>query len=138
MLRAAPIAIALAGLVSGLSTQLRAPEWGGHLQRFLQNEPISFWLVTQLASGERRPIPDGLLLDQRIVFNRPDGSIRVDRRPMSIDSWQTPGGYGSRYRWTLKGETPQLGRWKVVYEMGHDRWALATFSVEAPAGTPAR
>jgi hypothetical protein len=154
MVRQGLIAIALAALVSGFSTQVRAPQSSGPLPeisghvplppetefsvaielektRFSRGEQILVWLVTELGSGERRAIPAALLYKQRIIFTRPDGTTRVDSKPMPIDGWELPGAYGSRYPHTLKGETPQFGRWSVVYEMGSHRSDPANFTVEA-------
>ena len=156
MLRSGSIALALTALVGWLSIQLRAPELIGpapevsgyvplppetefsvaielEKTRFLRGEQILVWLVTELSSGERRAIPAALLYKQRIIFTRPDGTTRVDSKPMPIDGWQVPGAYGSRYPHTLKGETPKLGRWSVVFEIDNRRTAPAEFTVEAPA-----
>src|SRR5678815_1879316 len=93
MFRSAPIALALTALVSWFSIQLRAPEWSGHVPealeteivvaiqlektRFLQNERIFLWTVTQRAEGERRPICGPQLDDGRVIYTRPDGTIRI-------------------------------------------------------------
>src|SRR5262245_37755179 len=154
MLRSATVAIGLAGLASLVAIQLAAPKSSGpepevsgyvplppetefsiaielEKTRFLQGEQIVVFLVTELGSGERRPIPDRLLHQQRIIFTRPDGTTRVDRKPMSIDTWEQPGAYGSRYEHRLTAETPQAGRWSVVFEMGPYRSPSAEFAVGA-------
>ena len=144
MVRSEAVAFVLAGLVTWFSAQLRAPEWSGHVPeqreteftmaielektRFLQGEQILVWMVTELASGERRPIPGHA---QRLIYTRPDGTTRVGRKPVRIDGWETPD-YGSRYGHRLERETPQLGRWSVVFEMGDRRTEPAEFTVEAP------
>ena len=156
MRRSGSIALALTALVGWLSIQLRAPELIGpapevsgyvplppetefsiavelEKTRFLQGEQILVWLVTELGSGERRAIPDSLLDEQRIIYTRPDGTTRTDGRPVRIDGWHSPGAYGSRYPHTLERETPQIGRWSVVFEIGKRRTAPAEFTVEAPA-----
>ena len=161
MLRTVPVAIALAGLVGWFAIQLAgpessrpAPEVSGYVPlpaetefsiaiefektRFLHGEQIVVFLVTELGSGERRPIPDRLLYEQRIIFTRPDGTTRVDRKPMPIDHWELPGAYGSRYDHRLRGEAPQAGRWSVVFEMGSHRTPPSEFTVEGTASVKAR
>jgi hypothetical protein len=151
MLRSGSIALALTALVALLSIQLRAPELIGpapevsgyvplppeteffiavelEKTRFLQGEQILVWSVTELGSGERRAIPDALLDDQRMIFTRPDGTTRVDAKPVRIDGWHSPDAYGSRYPHTLKRETPQIGRWSAVFEIGTRRTAPAEFT----------
>ena len=151
MFRSAPIAVALTALVSWFSIQLRAPEWSGHVPealeteivvaiqlektRFLQNERIFLWTVTQRAEGERRPISGPQLDDGRVIYTRPDGTIRIDRMSAPIDGAgvRNPFDLGFRGGWTLSDEAPQIGRWSVVYEMGNARSAPAEFTIEAPA-----
>ena len=151
MFRSAPIAVALTALVSWFSIQLRAPEWSGHVPealeteivvaiqlektRFLQNERIFLWTVTQRAEGERRPICGPQLDDGRVIYTRPDGTIRIDRMSAPIDGAgvRNPFDLGFRGGWTLSDEAPQIGRWSVVYEMGNARSAPAEFTIEAPA-----
>jgi len=151
MFRSAPIAVALTALVSWFSIQLRAPEWSGHVPdpleteivvaiqlektRFLQNERIFLWTSTQRAEGERRPISGPQLDDGRVIYTRPDGSIRTDRMSAPIDGAgvRNPFDLGFRGGWTLREEAPQIGRWSVVYEMGNVRSAPAEFTIEAPA-----
>ena len=150
MVRAGSVAIVLAAVVSALSARVGAPAWSGHVpepfetslslalvlekDRFLQAERIFLWMSTQRAPDERRPISQGQLDDARVTYTRPDGTVRIDRPSAPIDGHgiRAPMDMGFRGGWTL-GEFPQLGRWSVVYEMGSERSAPATFTVEAPA-----
>lgn len=90
--------------------------------RFLVGEQIFFWVGVSAGA-----IPESLCDTGRVSLTRPDGTERVDRSGCPIDGPRGGGWKGGR---SLGPETPQTGRWSVVFEFAGHRSEPATFTVE--------
>jgi hypothetical protein len=130
MLRSAPIAVALTALVSWFSIQLRAPEWSGHVPEALETE---FSMTIELGEDQVSTGRADLRLARQAVGvlvnsarfqtaslqpahrlhqagrNRSRRSMADANRRMFL---HTPGAYGSRAGFTLKGDN--AAAWTLV------------------------
>jgi hypothetical protein len=104
--------------------------------RFLRGEPVFFWTGVT-SPGRDHPIPPSLWNSQRIVFTRPDGSVKTDRPSWPADGMgiNGPGDLGFQGGWGLGDEIAQVGTWTVAFEFAGHRTAPVHFTVEDRALT---